>query len=421
MDYLLKTDENYPFNQLKLHAPQPIQGGTYLAKISRSGNPVLFQTPKCNTKRGIHKTEKKIYCDLLFDTDNVEFIEWLNTIEEHIQKLIYEKKDLWFVEGEVSMEDIEYNWIDTVKNYKKSHLLRTFIPKINKQTYNTIQVYDDNQNLLSIDDIKENSSLISIIELSALKFSSSSFHLEFVLRQAMIIKEKPVFNKCLITLDSNKTLEKVGKEEEPIKEEETTVDTEEVLNSEEPIKEKETQVIKVETQVETQVDNQVDTIENVTDKEEEEEEGDEGDEVTSEEESEEEDEEEEEENNEEEKAEKVKLLITKKENDNSEEVVINNNKIEKEANTLEKNDNILKLNEYKLEVPKDSETMNLKTPNEVYLEVYKKARQKAKQAREEAIKAFLTLKKIKKQYLLDEIELSEDESDEEMELLFSEK
>ena len=65
--------------------------------------------------------------------------------------------------------------------------------------------------------------------------------------------------------------------------------------------------------------------------------------------------------------------------------------------------------------------MNLKTPNEVYLEVYKKAREKAKRAREEAIKAFLTLKKIKKQYLLDEIELSEDESDEEMELLFSEK
>jgi len=413
MDYLLKTDENYPFNQLKLHSPQPIQGGTYLAKISRSGNPVLFQTPKCNTKRGIHKTEKKIYCDLLFDTDNVGFIEWLNTVEEHIQKLIYEKRDLWFVEGEVSMEDIEYNWIDTVKNYKKSHLLRTFIPKINKQTYNTIQVYDDNQNLLSIDDIKENSSLISIIELSALKFSSSSFHLEFVLRQAMIIKEKPVFNKCLIKLHSNKTLEKV---EEPIQEDETTDFHEElVVKREEPIKEEETPVIKVETQV----DDQVDTIENSADKKEEEEE--EGDEGTSEEEESEEEEDDEEEDDEEEDEGNVKLLITKKETDNREEVVITNNNIEKEANTLEKNDNILKLNEYKLEVPKDSETMNLKTPNEVYLEVYKKAREKAKQAREDAIKAFLTLKKIKKQYLLDEIELSEDESDEEMELLFSEK
>ena len=415
MDYLLKTDENYPFNQLKLHSPQPIQGGTYLAKISRSGNPVLFQTPKCNTKRGIHKTEKKIYCDLLFDTDNVEFIEWLNTIEEHIQKLIYEKKDLWFVEGEVSMEDIEYNWIDTVKNYKKSHLLRTFIPKINKQTYNTIQVYDDNQNLLSIDDIKENSSLISIIELSALKFSSSSFHLEFVLRQAMIIKDKPVFNRCLITLDSNKTLEKVEKPEEPIKEE--VVVPKEEKNIEEPI-EKETPVIKVETQVETQVEKKLDNVEKLSvsdgNEEEEEEEEEEGDDGTSDEESEEEDEEEEKEEN-------TELLITKKENNSEEEVVINDNKIEKEANTLEKNDNILKLNEYKLELPKDSETMNLKTPNEVYLEVYKKAREKAKRASEEAIKAFLTLKKIKKQYLLDEIELSEDESDEEMELLFSEK
>lgn len=411
MDYLLKTDENYPFNQLKLHSPQPIQGGTYLAKISRSGHPVLFQTPKCNTKRGIHKTEKKIYCDLLFDTDNVEFIEWLNTVEENIQKLIYEKKDLWFVEGEVSMEDIEYNWIDTVKNYKKSHLLRTFIPKVNKQTYNTIQVYDDNQNLLSIDDIKENSCLISIIELSALKFSSSSFHLEFVLRQAMVIKDKPVFNKCLITLDSNKTLEKIEKSEEQVKKESLVVPIGE-KNIEEPIeKEEEKPIIKLETQV--------NTIENTNEKEEEE-----GDEGTSEEESEEEqdeDEEDEEQEEEEGKEENEKLLTRKKENNRQEEVVINDNKIEKEVNTLEKNDNILKLNEHKLELPKDSERMNLKTPNEVYLEVYKKAREKAKQAREEAIKAFLTLKKIKKQYLLDEIELSEDESDEEMELLFSEK
>ena len=417
MDYLLKTDEDYPFNQLKLHSPQPIQGGTYLAKISRSGNPVLFQTPKCNTKRGIHKTEKKIYCDLLFDTDNVEFIEWLNTVEENIQQLIYEKKDLWFVEGEVTMEDIEYNWIDTVKNYKKSHLLRTFIPKINKQTYNTIQVYDDNQNLLSIEDIKENSSLISIIELSALKFSSSSFHLEFVLRQAMIIKDKPVFNKCLITFDDNKpvnkTLEKVEKQQETeeenkeVVEEVSNTEVNEISKSEEP-----KVIIKLET-------NEAENKDKVNDKnEEDEEEGDEGEESSEEDEGE-EDEEEDEEDEKEEDEKRVKLLLPEKEEE--EEPTTSNNEIEKEVNTLEKNDNIVKLNEYKLEIPKDTETMNLKTPNEVYLEVYKKARQKAKQAREEAIKAFLTLKKIRKQYLLDEIELSEDESDEEMELLFSEK
>ena len=93
---------------------------------------------------------------------------------------------------------------------------------------------------------------------------------------------------------------------------------------------------------------------------------------------------------------------------------------DKQDNTLEIKNNPAKLNEYKLDIPKDSETINLKSPNEVYLEVYKKARQKAKEAREEAIKAYLTVQKIKKQYLLDEIELSEDESDDDMELLFSE-
>ena len=57
---------------------------------------------------------------------------------------------------------------------------------------------------------------------------------------------------------------------------------------------------------------------------------------------------------------------------------------------------------------------------DTYLEIYKKAREKAKQARMEAIKAYLTVKEIKKQYLLEEIDLSEEETDEE-DFLFSEK
>ena len=46
--------------------------------------------------------------------------------------------------------------------------------------------------------------------------------------------------------------------------------------------------------------------------------------------------------------------------------------------------------------------------------------EKAKKARQEAIKAYLTAKKIKQQYLLEEIDFSDD-SDEDDFLLFSEK
>ena len=207
-NYLLETDKKYPFERIKVHTPQPIQGGSYLAKISLNDDPIIFQTPKCSTKRGIHKTDKKIYCDLLFTPEDLTFIDWLQNIETKVQQLIYEKRDLWFVEGDLSQEDIEYNWIDTVKNYKKHYLLRTFIPKIHKNV--SIQVFDDEQNKLTIEDISVEDSLINIIELHALKFSSSSFHLEFSLRQCMIIKDKPIFNECLIKINNSKALENMS-------------------------------------------------------------------------------------------------------------------------------------------------------------------------------------------------------------------
>ena len=61
---LLETNEEYPFEDISLQTPQPLQGGTYLSKIECNENPIVFQTPKCKTKKGITQTEKKVYCDL---------------------------------------------------------------------------------------------------------------------------------------------------------------------------------------------------------------------------------------------------------------------------------------------------------------------------------------------------------------------
>jgi hypothetical protein len=57
------------------------------------------------------------------------------------------------------------------------------------------------------------------------------------------------------------------------------------------------------------------------------------------------------------------------------------------------------------------ETMTLKKPNQVYYEIYKKAREKAKQLKKDAILAYLEMKNIKKTYMLDTI----DESDSDFE------
>lgn len=57
------------------------------------------------------------------------------------------------------------------------------------------------------------------------------------------------------------------------------------------------------------------------------------------------------------------------------------------------------------------ESITLTKPNQVYYNLYKSAREKAKQAKQEAILAFLEAKNIKKTYMLDDIEESDGDSD----------
>lgn len=355
------VDINETFDELVLHTPKAIQGGNaFVANISLRDSPLLFQTPKCKSKKGVHTTNKQIYTDLLFTDHDYTFLNWLQKMEKTVRRLIYEKRETWFGgddDDELTLEDIEYNWMESVKNYKKKYLLRTYFPKNIKSYTRSVSVYDNDENELTLDDIGAGSNLITILEVGGLKFSPTYFNLELNVRQVMVIKDKEIFNKCLIKLNS-KTL----KEDENYKQ---NVDTDSVTDS-------------VET------NDALDDYEDETIEEEDE--------------------------NEKVLADKINVVKVK----DIEETNGRN------SNTLVKIDNSSEISEIKLEIPDDKTKVELKKPNEVYLEIYKKAREKAKEARLVAIKAYLTAKEIKKQYLLDEIELSEDESDDDN-FLFSEK
>tara|TARA_Y100000389_G_scaffold42548_1_gene37252 strand:+ start:517 stop:1596 length:1080 start_codon:yes stop_codon:yes gene_type:complete len=355
------VDINETFDELVLHTPKAIQGGNaFVANISLRDSPLLFQTPKCKSKKGVHTTNKQIYTDLLFTDHDYTFLNWLQKMEKTVRRLIYEKRETWFGgddDDELTLEDIEYNWMESVKNYKKKYLLRTYFPKNIKSYTRSVSVYDNDENELTLDDIGAGSNLITILEVGGLKFSPTYFNLELNVRQVMVIKDKEIFNKCLIKLNS-KTL----KEDENYKQ---NVDTDSVTDS-------------VESN-DSLDDYKDETIE--------------------------------------EEDEKEKVLADKINVVKVKDIEETNGR---NSNTLVKIDNSSEISEIKLEIPDDKTKVELKKPNEVYLEIYKKAREKAKEARLVAIKAYLTAKEIKKQYLLDEIELSEDESDDDN-FLFSEK
>ncbi len=426
---------NTDFSSINLKNPKPLQGGTFFAPIYNDSNNILIiQTPKCLTKNGIHKTGKKTYTDLKFNFDNKALIKWFEELERHVRNIIFEKRYNWF-HDEPSIDEIEYLWNSSIRQNKDSYLLRAFIQRF-KNT-EQIQIWNENNEEITIDDIENDDNLISILEIGGLKFTSQSFQLEIYLRQVIVIKDKPIFSKCLIKLHGNANKTDINKQTLSVEDEEVNHDVDEQEVDEQDVDKSDTELVENDNKVENKKILSDDSSNDIDSEKK--------DDDTS-------------ETNEEdleklndldstsgdlEKNKSTVDLVEKKVNIDSnvveipeetknteskidstnEEPTLEKNveikneinqeieksKTEKESLTLEKNKN--KLEEFELILPEDNSTIKLKTPKDVYLEIYKKARQKALDAKKEAIKAFLEAKKIKETYLLDEWGL--DSSDEE--------
>ena len=80
-----------------------------------------------------------------------------------------------------------------------------------------------------------------------------------------------------------------------------------------------------------------------------------------------------------------------------------------EIENLELTDDILEIN-FDVDEIENSETIHLKEKTEVYYQMYREARQKAKLAKSLALSSYLEARRIKNLYMLEDIDDS-DESD----------
>ena len=421
MEYLLDINniDEQTLHKLKLHSPTPVQGGSYLAKMTLNGNRILFQMPKCSTKKGVITSGKRYYCDLLFKYDNSHVIDFIENIEMIIRDKILDRNELWF-QDPPSLEDIEYNWNDSIKQTKQNFYLRTYVGNV-KNLEKSVSVYDSNQEKITIDSILPSSNIITIIEITGLKFSSSSFHINYCLRQIMVLEEKPIFNKCLINFSKKPSPVKKMLATEQEQSENTTDDKNETrpLQPDGLEKADDTLDISKKNNIElTIVDDPVeentptDTNENITTSPELI--NDLGEKVNT--------------DNKEEAVEHVsdslETLNTSSinnlaENDTFENENIPNNEellkstghqsldLEESSDASKESDN-LEIKEVELDIPEEDDMFQLKKPDTVYLDIYKQALEKARDAKIKAIQAYLELREIKNKYMIQEV----DEDDE---------
>ena len=363
MDNIIEPNESFDFLKLSLAHPVGIQGGSYFTKIEYNKKPLYIQTTKSQSRQGFVKTGKKYYCDLMFDKNSEELIHWFENLEEKCQKLIFDRRDTWF-QNSLEESDIETAFNSTIRIYKsgKFYLLRTNI-KNEHDNLPAIKIYNEKEISLTMNDITAETNIISILEIQGIKFTSRNFQIEIELKQVMVLDNKPIFDNCLIK--PNKFIQSIE---------------EEIVNNNIPVSDiiNDTSMNKLVSNVEIQYDLEKSQEENL------------------------------------EELQPIDLIMEadteQKEDDTSLDLVFENLNEDIEENP----DELKEVNNFDLSLENNLEAMQLKKPNQVYFELYKEARTKAKIAKKNALLAYLEAKNIKKTYMIESMNDSDSDIDAEI-------
>jgi hypothetical protein len=375
MESIHNTDRTFDFDKLNLAKPQQIPGGSFFIRLSHADKPLYIQPPKCNTKNGFLKANKKYYTDLMFTNENISFIEWMENLENKCQQLIYNNRNDWF-ESEMEMHDIENYFTSPLKIFKsgKYYLARVNIPtNLGKPS---LKIYNEDEELVPMDFVKENMNIMSIIEIKGIKCSATCFQIALDLKQMMVMKPNNLFEACLFKKDMPAPIEQSKKISIPIK---TNLENEEGESIEITTSINENLLSNIETEevIIEDVDNSDDELEenhimsNDT----------------------------------------TELDLDKFEvnthKDNVDTSVIDTDLEQIKNGMSETKDELQEIN-LTLDKITDETPVSIKNKNNVYYEMYKEAKRKAKMARNLALSSYLEAKRIKNVYMLDETTDSDD-------------
>ena len=390
---VLQSNQPFDSSKITLGNPTPVQGGSYFTKIKMGDDSLYAQMPKCLTKKGIIHTEKHKYCDLMYERSNEEqLIDWIESIETCCQELINKKKHVWF-HTELTRDDINTMMSPICRIYKsgKNILIRVNIETSKHDGQAKCIAYNEDETLVEIKSLQAEQKIIPLVHIDGIKFTARSFEICIYLHQFMILNKEEDLEanrKCMISLDhqeekviqdmnvplsstvESNTVENKITFEDSKEFDDSTLPKEEVETVEEKdpslgknVKEQEgslntegnTQTINNEAKCTLQEDN---TTENDNENE--------------------------------------------NENDNENEVCGG-------AENGDRSQDVAEIEEVCLDVSNNNDSIQLKKSSEVYYEIYKDAKKKARAMREAALKAYLEAEKIKMKFSLDDI--CDDESD----------
>jgi len=346
---IILPKNDFDFENITVLSPSTIQGKTFLSKIQNDNNDLYIQTPKCISKNGFVTSGKKTYIDLLFEKENDEFIEWFENLENKIQQEIYKKRERWFRGENIEQSDIEDIFTSPIKTYKSG---KYYSIRVNLGSPRIIQHIP-----LNIFDENENQLEMDDIQpntkmITILQLHGLKFNVNINFQIYIELKQ-------ILTVDDEKMFKK------PLFK----------VNNTKKINQDTTQKINQDTTQKINQDNTLEELQNKTTH-----------------------------------LSNVSMPIIKTEPlGETEPLVVTEHLGETEKMVKDNNS----LEEYNPDILNISDSFTIKKPDDVYNELYKTAKEKAKNARLHAIKAYMELKHIKQNYQIDDLDSENDFSESE--------
>lgn len=385
---ILNPEENLDYNKITLGNPTPIQGGSYFTKLKIDDNQLYAQMPKCLTRKGIVHTEKNDYCDLMYErNDEEQLIDWIENIETCCQTLIDKKKHIWF-HTDLSRDDISTMMTPICRIYRsgKNILIRVNVDKNKHNGQTKCIAYNEEESLVEMNTLLPDQKIIPLVCIDGIKFTSRSFEICISLTQFMLLNKEEDLEtnkKCMISLNKSGSINNdsfvsgIPNTKEGV--DDTFIKGNDLSDASIVVDVGESNISLAEntrdtldlgnTEDDPQLNSMVGEKEN---------------------------------NN-------IENTNLKKNEENSEPIVEDRDRepIAEDRDSEPIVDEPI-VEEVSLDLNNSGESIQLKKSSEVYYEIYKDAKRKAKEMREAALKAYLEAEKIKMKFSLDDMG---DESD----------
>jgi hypothetical protein len=207
---ILKVKPDETFSNFTLVDPSVTAiHGYYFTKLLNKSKPIYVELPLCKVKQSIARSAKKMYCELVIDS---ELDKWIFNLEKKCKQLLIEKSSFWF-ENSLKASDMDTVFVPSVKNTAAINSFKLNIKVSILTGQPEVKIFHEEHTSkdekLSLDILNQQlqNPVKCIIEIQGIKFSEKNFQIEYEVKQILICAAEPptveedIFDTCLIQLE----------------------------------------------------------------------------------------------------------------------------------------------------------------------------------------------------------------------------